>query len=595
MSLALIKLPSPPKFVWELQHTSYAVFRAGLKLIFRYTVANVVFYICYACYRPPSSLSLHAVAAGKSDFDTAITFGLTLSCYASEKRRSGYAGRRTRPRRTFGAMSYFMRDAWSYPNFGGIVSFHHYFPLRSTALHSAYEINPKYRQCLSILVLTSRTLPCLYHNCPHPLRKPRPQSFPQPISPQTPTSSLFQGFVSSQSTTMSMHLATIRKWILTSPPAEWALAQLRSLLIGALRQGPVPRHVAFVMDGNRRFARNHRIETVEGHHLGFEALARILEVCYKSGITTITIYAFSIENFKRSKYEVDALMDMAKTKLSQLAQHGSLLERYGARIQVLGQRSLVKPDVLEAVDRAVELTKNNGRAILNICFPYTSHDEMTTAVRETVREYSRPIPRSMTEQRRSFSEDHIVHNIQARRLSTQGSPGALEAVRSHSPASSGAASDTEESLSSSATTLYPDSPPEDHLLEPIAVEDPDLLKPPPSSHTSHHNTNHSAANYPDAETINASVLNAHMFTAGLPPLDLLVRTSGVERLSDFMLWQCHEKTEIVFLSCLWPDFDLWSFLPVLVEWQWKRRRSGDRETERENLREENGRAKIKAA
>ena len=72
-----------------------------------------------------------------------------------------------------------------------------------------------------------------------------------------------------------MHLSQIRRWILQSPPAEWAISQLRELLIGALRQGPVPRHVAFVMDGNRRFARNHGIETIEGHNLGFEALARV--------------------------------------------------------------------------------------------------------------------------------------------------------------------------------------------------------------------------------------------------------------------------------------------------------------------------------
>jgi ditrans,polycis-polyprenyl diphosphate synthase len=56
---------------------------------------------------------------------------------------------------------------------------------------------------------------------------------------------------------------------------EWGINQLRELLIGALRQGPVPQHVAFVMDGNRRFARSHKIETVEGHNLGFEALARV--------------------------------------------------------------------------------------------------------------------------------------------------------------------------------------------------------------------------------------------------------------------------------------------------------------------------------
>lgn len=86
---------------------------------------------------------------------------------------------------------------------------------------------------------------------------------------------------------------------------------------------------------------------------------QILEVCYKSGVKVVTVYAFSIENFKRSKYEVDALMEMAKVKLSQLTQHGELLDRYGARVRILGQRDLVKPDVLEAIDTAVELTKDN--------------------------------------------------------------------------------------------------------------------------------------------------------------------------------------------------------------------------------------------
>lgn len=73
----------------------------------------------------------------------------------------------------------------------------------------------------------------------------------------------------------SAHLTRLRKWFLTSPPAEWGVQRIRELLIGALRQGPIPGHVAFVMDGNRRYARTHHIETVEGHHLGFEALARV--------------------------------------------------------------------------------------------------------------------------------------------------------------------------------------------------------------------------------------------------------------------------------------------------------------------------------
>ncbi len=73
----------------------------------------------------------------------------------------------------------------------------------------------------------------------------------------------------------SRHMSRFRNWLLASPPAEWGLNQVRELLIGALRQGPIPKHVAFVMDGNRRFAKTHRIETVEGHNLGFEALAKV--------------------------------------------------------------------------------------------------------------------------------------------------------------------------------------------------------------------------------------------------------------------------------------------------------------------------------
>ena len=283
-------------------------------------------------------------------------------------------------------------------------------------------------------------------------------------------------------------------------------------------------------------------------------VVQILEVCYKSGVRVVTIYAFSIENFKRSRYEVDALMSLAKLKLEQLSQHGELLHRYGASIRVLGQRELVKPDVLEAMDRAAELTKGNGDAILNVCFPYTSRDEITTAVRECVEDWSKPIAldsAALQEKQRAFSEMHIAHNIRSRHLST-----AAARIRAHSPSSAGS-SDIEDSVtkSSSATTLQP-STPSDTFLRAVEVDR--------KSHKGHE--------YPDPERITQATLDKHMFTAGMPPLELLVRTSGVERLSDFMLWQSHQNTEVVFLDCLWPEFDLWTFLPVLVEWQWRRRK-----------------------
>jgi ditrans,polycis-polyprenyl diphosphate synthase len=72
-----------------------------------------------------------------------------------------------------------------------------------------------------------------------------------------------------------LHTSRTRKWLLSSPPVEWTSTQLKELFINSVKQGPVPQHVAFVMDGNRRFARKNHIETVEGHNMGFEALAKV--------------------------------------------------------------------------------------------------------------------------------------------------------------------------------------------------------------------------------------------------------------------------------------------------------------------------------
>jgi ditrans,polycis-polyprenyl diphosphate synthase len=120
-------------------------------------------------------------------------------------------------------------------------------------------------------------------------------------------------------------------------------------------------------------------------------------------------------------------------------------------------------------------------------------------------------------------------------------------LRASSPTPSNV-SDIDDSISSS-TTLHPESP-------PTGSQDTSV--------------------YPDPENITAETLENHLSTAGDPPLDLLIRTSGVNRLSDFMLWQCNEDTQLVFLDVLWPEFDLWHFLPVLIEWQWKQKHIDDK-------------------
>lgn len=153
--------------------------------------------------------------------------------------------------------------------------------------------------------------------------------------------------------------------------------------------------------------------------------------------------------------------------------------------------------------------------------------------------------------RRPFSETHIARNIRVRQL------GSVAEEQPISP--------------TNTTTTHPGDETDGSVQSTEGTDDL-----PASSRTSVSNLftdKTSAPNiYPDPESITAETLTSHTFTANDPPCDLLVRTSGVRRLSDFMLWQCHQDTSIVFLDCLWPDFDLWQFLPVLVEWQWKQRK-----------------------
>lgn len=151
-----------------------------------------------------------------------------------------------------------------------------------------------------------------------------------------------------------------------------------------IRQGPVPKHVGIIMDGNRRFAKTHKLEIKEGHSLGFELMAQILELLYECGIECATVYAFSIENFKRSLYEVSWLMELAKNKLQQIVENGELCSKYGIRVRVIGNLDLLPDDVRKVLERAESLTKDNKRAMLNVCFPYTLREEMATLIKRTV-------------------------------------------------------------------------------------------------------------------------------------------------------------------------------------------------------------------
>uniref|UniRef100_A0A8C1PWH9 ditrans,polycis-polyprenyl diphosphate synthase [(2E,6E)-farnesyldiphosphate specific] n=1 Tax=Cyprinus carpio TaxID=7962 RepID=A0A8C1PWH9_CYPCA len=124
---------------------------------------------------------------------------------------------------------------------------------------------------------------------------------------------------------------------------EQELSFIERLTGNILKAGPMPKHVAFIMDGNRRFAQKAHVQRQEGHSQGFEKLAETLRWCLNLGIHEVTVYAFSIENFKRSKEEVDGLMELARQKFIRL------------------------------------LTE---QCFLNVCFAYTSRHEIANAVKE---------------------------------------------------------------------------------------------------------------------------------------------------------------------------------------------------------------------
>jgi len=172
--------------------------------------------------------------------------------------------------------------------------------------------------------------------------------------------------------------------------ARWLISLISDffmrLLLTVLVAGPIPQHIAFVMDGNRRYARTHHKLVQDGHTEGFHTLHRTLDVCLGLNIRCVSVYAFSIENFKRSKDEVESLMSLAKEKLVKMGQKGDILDRHGVKLNIVGRRELLPPDLQEIALQVETMTKYNKSAILNICMPYTSRDEMASAVQLSVQD-----------------------------------------------------------------------------------------------------------------------------------------------------------------------------------------------------------------
>lgn len=243
---------------------------------------------------------------------------------------------------------------------------------------------------------------------------------------------------------------------------EEKLSLLERLTANILKAGPMPKHVAFIMDGNRRYAQKEHKERQEGHTQGFEKLAETLRWCLNLGIHEVTVYAFSIENFKRSKEEVDGLMELARQKFSRLLTEQENLEKHGVCIRVLGDLTLLPEDLQTLIAKAVVSTRAHNKCFLNVCFAYTSRHEIANAVKE------------------------MAWGVE------QG-----------------------------------------------------LIK---------------------SSDVSEVLLSECLYSSNSPNPDLLIRTSGEVRLSDFLLWQTSYSC-LVFQSVLWPEYSFWNLCEAILQFQ----------------------------
>ncbi|MBI5273436.1 MAG: di-trans,poly-cis-decaprenylcistransferase [Chlamydiales bacterium] len=234
----------------------------------------------------------------------------------------------------------------------------------------------------------------------------------------------------------------------------------------SLERENIPRHVAIIMDGNRRWAKKHFLPIKYGHVRGINTLTQIVEAAAEIGIDILTVYSFSTENWNRSIFEVNALMELFKQYLVEKRQ---VMKMNGVRLSVIGDTSKFSKEIIDEIDRSIDYTKDCTRIQLVLALNYGARDELKRAV------------------------IRMIEAIEEGKLSKDGI--------------------TEETISS------------------------------------------------------------YLDTHALPDPDLLIRTSGERRVSNFLLWQI-SYSEIYYTDKLWPEFTQDDLLLAMLDYQTRYRRKG---------------------
>ncbi|HDI79296.1 MAG TPA: isoprenyl transferase [Desulfobacteraceae bacterium] len=228
----------------------------------------------------------------------------------------------------------------------------------------------------------------------------------------------------------------------------------------------LPRHVAIIMDGNGRWAKRQGLDRIQGHQRGAESVRDIVRTARRIGIKYLTLYAFSEENWKRARYEIEALMMLLKRYLKSELQE--MLEN-GIRFNTIGNIYKLPQDVQELLKKTKEKTSKNTNMVLTLALSYGGRQEICEAMR--------------------------------------------------------------------------------HIAKRVAAGDID-----PSD-------------------IDEDVISGFLYTSSLPDPDLLIRTSGEMRISNFLLWQI-AYTELYITPIMWPDFKKKQFIEAILEYQRRERRFG---------------------
>ncbi len=150
----------------------------------------------------------------------------------------------------------------------------------------------------------------------------------------------------------------------------------------------VPKHIGFILDGNRRFAKLRGLKPWRGHDFGKEKVHQILDWCEDFGVSELTLYTFSMQNFKRPAREVEKLMNLIKNAFNELATDSRIHERH-IKVRAIGQIDLLPTDVQQAIDRAQKASESYTDFTLNICVAYGGKEEIFEAVKTIVKQVTK--------------------------------------------------------------------------------------------------------------------------------------------------------------------------------------------------------------